>query len=362
MIIEKSEIAEKLKQLKAIGSPKMADKPSGVLLKDNSLKANNLRIALTVPLSVHTDEAFVIPINAIALIESLPNGEIEIKGNDKTVTVSCGKIKSKFPTFPVADFTEPKELTEKPTLAFQLSWGDIADGIEKIMYVCPADPAKPVLSGIYFDGNGKHLNLVACDGVRIAISVVSTTQKVNVVVPRDAIKTLLAVGDTSKDIKFYTEDKRIIAEVGEYTIYALLNSDSFPDYRAIFPKDCKFVMQVDRNEIANALNRCLICQGKELQKPHTILKCAKDSNSISVILYKATNKFSDDVACNYSLEASEDMLIGINTKFLYEAVKATTDEKIVIQYYGSVHPFVVCDNTLRQLIAPVRLDEAAKKV
>lgn len=360
MIIQKNEIAEKLKQLKTIGSPKTSEKPQGVLLKDNCLKANNLQIALTVPLSVHTDEAFVIPLSAIALIESLPEGEVEIKGTAKAVTVKSGNLKSRFPTFSVDDYSEPKPMSEELTPAFQLSFGDVADGIDKIMYACPVEAAKPVLQGIYFDGNGQHLNLVASDAKRIAISMVSTTQKVNVVVPREAIKTLLAVGDTSTDIKFFTEDKRVIVEIGEYTIYALLYSDSYMNYRAVFPKDPKLTLRVNKTELAGVLNRCLICQNKELLKSQTILKYCKGDDKMSVILFGATNGFADVVNCNTN--GDNDMRIGFNTRYLYDAVKASNDENIVMQFYSDNTAFIVCDNTLRQLIAPVMLSDAAKKV
>ena len=363
MIIEKSEISEKLKQLKQIGSPKVVDKPQGVLLKDNCLKANNLQIAMTVPLSVKTDEAFVIPMNAISLIESLPSGSIEIKGTDKSVTVSCGKIKSKFPTFAVADFTEPQAISADTEPAFTLPFIDIADGIESIMYACPAEHSKPVLKGVFFDGNGEHLNLVTSDGLRMAIALIKSPQKVSVVVPRDAVRTMLAIGGKDDDIVFYTEDKRCIANVGDYTIYALLCNEPYPNYRALFPKDEKYALGCSKKDLLEMLNRCLVCQAAEKTKAFTLLKCNQNDSKLMCLLFNGTNTFEESIGCDINEDKSKgtEMRIGVNTKYLYEAVKAS-DENIGLQYYGIEKPLVVSDNMRIQLVMPLRLTEAALKV
>lgn len=353
MTIEKSEIAEKLKQLKSIGSPKLKDSQQGVLLKDNCLIANNLSIAMQVPITPVTEETFVIPMNAIDLIEKLPDGPVDISCNDKnTVTVQSGKIKSKFPTLETEMFPELNVIKGVQHPDFQFPFSDIEDSINKIIYACPNNSPKPIYTGILFDGNGKSMNLVACDGYRLSLIKLHTSQQLNVVVPKEAMQKALSVGDSESDFKLYKEDKRVVLSVGEYTIYATLLSGKYIDYRATFPKDSILTVRINKKSLMNCINRSLICYGSE-KGACTILESSANSQHITVGIKSKINKFSENIDTDNQIDAA--MKIGMNAKYLIEAVKASDEESVTLQYAGEVNPFLVCDTTLRQMVLPMRL-------
>lgn len=353
MTIEKSEIAEKLKQLKSIGSPKLKDELQGVLLKDNCLMANNLSIAMQVPITPVTDEAFVIPMNAIDLIEKLPDGPVNISCNDKNVvTVQSGKIKSKFPTLKTELFPELKVIDDSEHPDFQFPFSDIENSINKIIYACPSDSPKPIFTGILFDGSGKSMNLVACDGYRLSLIKLHTSQELNVVVPKEAMQKALAVGDSTGDFKLYKQDKRVILSVGEYTIYAKLLVGEYTNYRAAFPKDAILTTKINKKAFINCLNRSIICYSTE-KGACTILESSADSQHITVGIKSKINEFSENVDTDNHIDA--DMRIGMNARYLLEAVKASDEESVTLQYAGEVSPFLVCDTTLRQMVLPMRL-------
>lgn len=353
MTIEKSEIAEKLKKLKSIGSPKLKDEPQGVLLKDNCLIANNLSIAMQVPITPVTDETFVIPMNAIDLIEKLPNGSVDISCNDKNVvTVQSGKIKSKFPTLDTEQFPELEVIKGSSHPDFQFPFSDIEQSINQIIYACPSNSPKPIYTGILFDGNGKSMNLVACDGYRLSLIQLHTSQQLNVVVPKEAMQKAIAVGDSESDFKLYKQDKRVILSVGEYTIYAKLITGEYLDYRAALPKEAVLTTRINKNEFIGCLNRSIICCGTE-KGTCTILESNADTQHITVGIKSRVNKFSENIDTENRIDT--EMKMGINAKYLLDAVKASDEESVTLQYAGDVKPLLVCDTVLRQMVLPVRL-------
>ena len=69
MIIEKNEIATKLRKLKGILTGGRMQESAGILVKGNSLYASNIEIGMKAVLSIeNSDEEFVIPKKAIELI------------------------------------------------------------------------------------------------------------------------------------------------------------------------------------------------------------------------------------------------------------------------------------------------------
>lgn len=356
MTIEKSEIAEKLKQLKSIGSPKLKDDLQGVLLKDNCLIANNLNIAMQVPITPVTDEIFIIPMNAIDLIEKLPDGPMDISCNDKNViTVQSGKIKSKFPTLDAELFPELEVIKGTTHPDFQFPFSDIEKSVNKIIYACPNNSSKPIYTGILFDGNGKSMNLVACDGYRLSLIQLHTAQQLNVVVPKEAIQKAIAVGNNENDFKMYKQKKKIILSVGAYTIYANLISGEYLDYRAALPKKAVMTTKVNKKDFVACLNRSIICCGTE-KGTCTILESNSDSQHIIVGIQSRINKFSENIDTEGKINTNIKM--GMNAKYLIEAVKASDEESVTLQYAGDVQPLLVCDTALRQMVLPVRLREA----
>ena len=91
MKILKSDLADKLKNMKNTVLPKTYEGMQGILVKDGQLIATNIELTIVATLEGSpTDAPFIIPQNAIAYIESLPEGEVEIKASKKYITITGG--------------------------------------------------------------------------------------------------------------------------------------------------------------------------------------------------------------------------------------------------------------------------------
>lgn len=270
MIIHQSELSEKLKVLKSISSAKLGDDLSGVLLKDKMLIANNFKTSIVVPLT-DCEEAIncIIPPTAIDFIISLPEGNVEITEKDKQLIVKCGKIKSKFSTYDTELF--PQTDTSKPDeskMLIDIKTSDLEKAVKQVMFAClKPNSEKPVYEGLLFDGDGTYLNIVACDGYRVAWNKLDNANVFKMVLDKEALNKAFSVADDN--IYIYANDsKSIIIEAGEYLIYSKLYlAEQFMDYSITVPKTFKTVFNVERNQILSCFNRIGLCVSDKKKQP-----------------------------------------------------------------------------------------------
>lgn len=357
MIINKSELSEKLKNLKSVKNvPFEIGGVQGVLYKDGDLYANNCAIAIRTVLfdDECPDETFVIPMDAIAFIEKLPNEDVEITaGKNHEVTVKCGKIKGKFPGLDPKLFPATSDENICTSANIRLAAKDVEQLVGQIMYACPEKASKPIFQGILFDGNGNGINVVACDGYRIAVNKISTTQQINVVIPREAMQKVLSVIDTENDLLIKTEKKQVIISTGDYTVYARLIDGEYINYKQAFPKDSVATFYVNKKLLADCLARSIICYGND-KGACGILRGKKGESVITISNRSKINTFEENITLDSILAA--DIEIGFNSKYMIEAVKASKAEDIILQFSSALSPLLVCDGQLRQMVLPMRLE------
>lgn len=354
MIIHQSELSEKLKVLKSISSAKLGDDLSGVLLKDKMLIANNFKTAIVVPLT-DCEEAIncIIPPTAIDFIISLPEGNVEITEKDKQLIVKCRKIKSKFSTYDTELF--PQTDTSKPDeskMLIDIKTSDLEKAVKQVMFAClKPNSEKPVYEGLLFDGDGTYLNIVACDGYRVAWNKLDNANVFKMVLDKEALNKAFSVANDN--IYIYANDsKSIIIEAGEYLIYSKLYlAEQFMDYSTTVPKTFKTVFNVERNQILSCFNRIGLCVSDKKKQPAE-LNYQNDTLDISV------SGPMVDIHETLSLQpmtSNEPVRIGINIDFMKDALKSVTNESIMVCMNGSLEQIIIQDDKLKQVLMPVRL-------
>lgn len=354
MIIHQSELSEKLKVLKSISSAKLGEDVSGVLLKDKMLIANNFKTSIVVPLAdCEENVCCIIPPTAIDFIISLPEGNVEITEKDKQLTIKSGTIKSKFSTydaelFPETDTSEPDE----SKLLIEVKTSDFEKTVKQVMFACSKpNSTKPVYEGLLFDGDGTHLNIVACDGYRVAWNKIENTNVFKIVLDKEALNKAFSVAD--ENIYIYANDnKSIIIKSGDYLIYSkLYQSEQFMDYSTTVPKTYKTVFNVERNQILSCFNRIGLCVADKKKQPAE-LNYSTDTLEISV---SDTKIDIHETLSLHPMTSNEPVRIGVNIDFMKEALKAVTNESITVCMNGSLNQIIIQAEKLTQVLMPVRL-------
>jgi DNA polymerase-3 subunit beta len=349
MKIEQKELADKLKQIKSAVPTKSNMKITGILFKNNMLIANNLELALTVALDVDTAEEFIIPKKAIDLILKLNAGIIDIYLDGEKVIIKSNSGISRFVTLTVSDF--PKLDTSKDEVTpVECDGDELSKAINQVMYACNGqNQQNPVFSGILLDGDGKYLNIVACDGFKLAWNQIEFSHKIKVIIPKESLKKILSI-DFDGNISLYMSGtKRAVIKLGDYTCYLRLIEGSFIDYRELF-KEHPYKTSVSIKELIGSLSRTVSCIGEQKGVP---VKLSINDSILNICVQSTVSEISEDIMLNEP--APNELKIGFNINYLVESIKAFNEDTVEIYYKDALSSVIMHGKTLKSITLPVRL-------
>ncbi len=351
MKISRTELARKLKQMKSITPPKTDGVFQGILLKDGVLTANNFEIAITTRLEAAEDESFIIPLKAVDLIENLPDGDLSITEKNNKITVKSAKGRSTFQTVPADEFNgieqyQKGDAEETVSIDGQL----FAESVNKVMYACDEKSPREAKKGVYFEGDGEFLNIVACDGVSLAWAKIPYTEKFKVLVPKTTLQKVLSViGDEITLNRFGKSNAVFIT--GEYTVYTKLLTGEFIDYKSIVPKAFEGEFSVNRNDLQETIGRCLVCMDDSRAPARFIV--SEDDGVLRIEAISNISEFSEEISV--SDVNGKSITAGLSPRILSGALKSVGTESVKFKYISPVNPFLIETDNLLQIVMPMRL-------
>lgn len=353
MKIEQREIAKELKKLKSITPNSKITETNGVLFSKNMLVANNLEITITAKLDVETDEMFIIPLKAIDYIESLPAGLITITLDRNRLHIKSNFGESSFSTFDVNDFPQFNNIDyQSKEAGLRYDGAALADAINSVLYACSDNSLKPVMTGVLLQGDGDHLNIVGCDGYRLAWNQIDYKGELEVVVPKSTIQKVLSLGLQGGIELYDIDNKKAVFKTDKYTVYTRLLEGKYINYSEFFEEDgYDTKASVKRMDLLESVSRSVICSGDKINAK-TILENTEDGN-LSINTKSDIAEFQETV--NTFSKIKNGMKIAFNPKLLIESLKASDEDNIDIFYKDSLKAVWLFDGNIKQLVLPVRL-------
>jgi len=350
MKVDQKELARKLKPLKSIVTTKgIYAGNDGVLFKDGTLTANNLEIGITVSLPTDESAEFILPIKAIEMIDSL-SGEIDISASaNGRVVIKSDNGTSRFQAPLADDFQGVKTLGSKEKTC-TLDAKEVENALERVLYACAVNGgSKEQLQGVLFEGDGEHLNIVACDGCRLAWNKIPYKDEINVIIPKTSLQKAFSIG-LDGDLRLTVNGTGAVIESGDYTIYTRIYAGEYINYCKMFA-DAPCVFKVNRAELLGSLTRAQICNESKITSP-VVLK--SDGRNLNISLQTALSEFSEDI--ELSDEPAEKIDIAFNGAYLIEMLKSFDEATIECCYTSPVKPMVFSGEIMRAVVVPIRLN------
>lgn len=200
-------------------------------------------------------QAFI-PQKAIALINRLNTDHFELAIEDRSVAVKYNRSASNFQMSnniyepKIFDGTMPEMNSIDKSLLQQ---------IKRLTRYCSSDSQSrnPTTCGLYFNGNGENLDIVATDGYRLVIFKTKCSSKIKLVVPKKDIEKIVALAiSEDTDIKCCEiEKQKALFQVGDYTIITqTLLFERYMDYKRVLNFDT-FPVTVNVSELKSAIER-----------------------------------------------------------------------------------------------------------
>lgn len=359
MKIMQQELAQKLAAVKsAIPTRPHKDILKGVLVKDNTLTAYNLDYGITATLDGRADECFILPSEAIQMIESLPAGDIEItKEANHILKIQAGNIVHRISSLPPDDYPELPIVDAEQQ--FEINANLFTEGIESVIYAVSLEDKKPIQQGVLFEACGNDtLNIVTCDGYRLAWYHAKLEGKFKFVILGESLQKFLKLKLEGRVTIIASKSHAIFSASGCAMTTRLLEG-SFMDYKAVVPENNNFI-SIEKKLLLDCLHRANLCandvkqneQGKSCKSLSPIvftLESGEDVLHVSIRNHLAQH--SETLPLTKKIDS--DLKIGFNVKYLTEAVQHC-DSDVIDMYFGNnLSAVIIRDENILSMVLPI---------
>ena len=284
----------------------------------------------------------------------LTNEQIELTVTEKNImnikyTDSVGTIQCLNPV----EFPNTKDIDNGSY--FEVTKSDLKSLINKSIFAVAQDDIRPILKGCLLEVKNDCIKAIALDGVRIAVvkrPVQSKTGDFRVTVPARSLNEISKLLDDSNDVvRVYVTKNYIMLELDDTKITSRLLDGDFINYEQIIPSNFSTIVTINKSQLEDALDRAALLS--RIDRNNLV----KFEITDKVMLLTSKSDIGD-IRENITIALNgNDLNISFNARYFTEALRATTDEFIKINFTTAIAPCVITgaeDSDYLYLILPVR--------
>lgn len=332
----------------------------GILLiaKDNELTiiGSDIDLSIETKAKINVIEAGSVVLDSKLfgeIIRKMPNSEVIVKTlENNSVEIICEKSNA------ILKYMNPDEFPNIPnideTILFGISQKLLKNMIRSTIFATAQDEIRPILTGVKFEVSNKKLNLVALDGLRLALrnEEVDNNISINAVIPGKTLSEVSKIlEDTDENVNITFTQNHILFNLGETKIISRLLEGEFINYNSIIPDEYNLKVVVKRNELFDCIERASL-MAKEGNT--NLVKLSIKDDLLIITSDSQLGKAREEL--NVIMQG-EPLKIAFNAKFLIDVLKIMDEEEIVLELTSSVSPCVVKNkdkNNCTYLVLPVR--------
>lgn len=274
---------------------------------------------------------------------------ITLKG-DKLV-INSGSSNFRLSTFSTSDF--PKLESWNDVVELKISQIVLKKIIELTQFSMGHQDVRYYLNGIFFEIKEKIVRIVATDGHRLAMCSVSINTSLSLlctaIIPRKGIceiLRLLSIEKESSLVNIYINKHSICMKINNYTITSKLIDAVFPAYNNVFIEKSKNILEVECDNLRQALKRAAIISNERSCNVQFILI----NNILKIIAHNFENEMLEEtlsvvytgqnMEISFNINYLLDVLNVMNTKlvkFLFTDASSSVQIEGITKYYNETY-------------------------
>ncbi len=280
--------------------------------------------------------------------------EVVIASDENGIAIRYADSESFMQSLSATDFPRLGDRSTEGKNYFETKESDLKSLITKTVFCCATDESRPILKGCLLEAKNGALTATALDGFRMACSVCDAGEgsgEIKLVCPARTLVEIARMLDGDENLKIYADKNLLSVAVKDTVITSRLYAGEFVRKENIFPVAFTTKVNVNRAEMIDSVERAsVLIRGDKNNLISFDIKMGK----IVINANSDMGKVEETVAAELD---GKELKIAMNGKYLLDALKALTDETVVISFNTSVSPFTL-ENAVeagsQYLILPVR--------
>lgn len=358
MIINKKELKDKEAILYKVKS-KRAILPilNTYLIDKDTITATDLEHTLTFKLDTKNDDTFCIEADRLhKFLSKIDSETIEITADEQFIKINGDvsiRLNNDYP---------PKDYPMIPGIEIQNIATTTLENLKELMkYVYKAvsrDETRPTLTGIHWDFSNGTLTAKATDSYRVYIkkcNAINNSQKDFNFLVEGKIYTIF------KNLKgnniVISKGKTFISFVGDdFNLTTRLINYDFPNTKMLFEDNSfNYVYEINVKDLTETVKKLIPYTNWNSPNHRASLKFDDTFRTLTLNLKSSDELISKDIKID-TLKSDGSFEIGLNFKFLLEAVENLTDEYIYLKCIDDLKPIwiIPARTDFKALIMPIK--------
>ena len=346
IVFNRQEISNKIAPLMSVVSGKSTlTAVEGILIEANSpdcctLTAFDLEkgIKITVDADVIEQGSYIINAQKFNQTLRVMNGEeITLTVDNKLgVVFECGKSSHRTGALKAEEFPEIPDLQSEK--GFIVNQAQFKKMLSKVSYAMGVNEPRPVLNGCFIKTEEGKINVVACDGFKLAVcSAESELKKLensergvefSFIVPVKSVNEIVKLlsDDDEDTVTVYMSHKNMVIAFEGLTFFTRLIVGEFVDYNRIIIKNHKIEVKASKQELLAALEKASLITEERIAgsvRSHVRVEVCEDILKVSAV--SSAGSIYDEFNVEHS---GDDISIAFNNRFLIDSVRACRSETI----------------------------------
>ena len=332
---------------------------SNVLLKTSknrlTVAATNLDIAITetIGAKISKEGAITVPARLMQdFVSSLPSGNLEIEVEENKLRLKAERFDS------TINGVSPEEFPVMPTIdggsTIEISSSEMRTTLSQVLFTASSDEARPVLTGVYFNGDSGKLFVAATDSYRLAEKALGKdVGDMSLLVPARSLAELLrALKDNDDPVVVTYDEQQARFAVSGIEIVTRLVEGKYPDYKKLLPKKFETTALLSKKSLAEITKVSGLFAREAAGSITLLIDQAKKEVSICSI----ASQIGENTA-NAEAEVNGDANITLNSRYILDALQAFDGDNIQINVNGKLDPCVLTDpgdDSYLHVVMPVK--------
>ena len=346
IVFNRQEISNKIAPLMSVVSGKSTlSAVEGILIEANSpdcctLTAFDLEkgIKITVDADVIEQGSYIINAQKFNQTLRVMNGEeITLTVDNKLgVVFECGKSSHRTGALKAEEFPEIPDLQSEK--GFIVNQAQFKKMLSKVSYAMGVNEPRPVLNGCFIKTEEGKINVVACDGFKLAVCAAESELKklensdrgveFSFIVPVKSVNEIIKLLSDDEDdtVTVYMSHKNMVIAFEGLTFFTRLIVGEFVDYNRIIIKNHKIEVKASKQELLAALEKAsLITEERIAGSVRSHVRVEVCENILKVSAVSSAGSIYDELNVEHS---GDDISIAFNNRFLIDSIRACRSETI----------------------------------
>jgi DNA polymerase III subunit beta len=232
----------------------------------------------------------------------------------------------------------------------------LAQMIKKTSYSVALEDTRYVFNGLYLTSTPDKLIIVATDGRRLAKIERDIVNHLpfekGVIIPHKAIREISKMIESSDSGFMGFIENQVYLNVKDAELLCKLIDGNYPDYEAVIPKETKFLVRVNKDNLMVTLRQAMIAA----EEPSKQIRLGFSNNLLNI---SSSTPGTTEVSINIPIDYDgEEMAIAFKGDYLSDVVKSIDDTEIEIRFNNPNSPVLFrdpSDDRYISVIMPMKL-------